>query len=53
MKKYIAPELEIAKFECADVITVSGGGSTEPVTLTEAGVATYNGALEATDGFAY
>lgn len=48
MKKYIAPELEIAKFECADVITTSGE-VTIKVAEENGGVAAYNGALEMAD----
>ncbi len=42
MKKYIAPEMEIAKFAMEDIITVSGG-TQPPVTseITEAANASY------------
>lgn len=46
MKKYIAPEMEIAKFNAQDIITVSGGGNTEP-----AGAIVYNEANSNYSGF--
>ena len=30
MKKYIAPELEMMKFNAEDIITTSGGGAVVP-----------------------
>ena len=41
MKKYIAPELEISKFEAVDIVTASG--EVEAVTLSDDGTNTIAG----------
>lgn len=51
MKNYIAPEMEVSKFNLSDILTTSGDPT--PAKLTDAGSITADVALDSDNGVNY
>lgn len=53
MKKFIAPEMEVSKFNLSDILTTSGGTGSDPVITQLFNAGEYDGTISSDNGVTY